>query len=179
MATTTGLTVKDFLALPLPEGKRYELVGGEIVEMAGAGKRHERVKAKINRVLVEYLLRNEVGEVYVETLYQISEVEGRIPDVSLQLNEQMPPTVGDGPFEIAPALAVEVVSSESAADLENKVELYLEKGSRTVWVVYPELRTVRIFDQSGAARLIRGDEPVQVEWLPGFSVPASKFFEGL
>jgi Uma2 family endonuclease len=38
----------------------------------------------------------------------------------------------------APDLAVEVVSSETAARLRTKIGLYLKNGSKAVWVVFPE-----------------------------------------
>jgi Uma2 family endonuclease len=39
-------------------------------------------------------------------------------------------------------LAVEIVSSETAAFLERKITLYLETGSQAVWVAYPQHRTL-------------------------------------
>ena len=179
MAASTLLTVKEFLEQKFPEGDCVELAAGEIVHVGTAGARHEKVKTNIFRILILYLHRNPVGEAFGETMFQLSETEARIPDVSLLLNEQIPSPVPEGLFQLAPALVVEIVSSESAADLERKVQLYLEKGSRSVWVVYPEQRTVRVFDQSGTSRLIRASQPVEADWLAGFSVPAAQFFDGL
>ena len=179
MATTSALTVKEFLAQKFPEGQRVELVEGEIVAMGSAGARHETVKANILRILIIHLDRSPIGRVFSETMFRLGELEARIPDVSLLLNEQVPAPLPEGLFEIGPALAVEVVSSESATDLEKKVQLYLEKGSRSVWVVYPEQRTVHVFDPSGAGRVLRGEQRLEVDWLPDFSVPVARFFDGL
>jgi Uma2 family endonuclease len=177
--TTTALTVKEFLALALPEDQKHELVGGEIVSMAHGGQKHERVKSTAIKIFVSYTLQNPIGEVFSETEFQLSETDAPIPDVSLLLNEQLSAPPQPGLYEFAPALAVEVVSSETAAQLERKVELYLEHGSRSVLALYPEQRAVRLFDRSGASRLIRGEELVEIDWLPGFAVPASRFFEGV
>ena len=57
-----------------------------------------------------------------------------------------------GVFQGAPEIAIEVVSSESAARLEDKIELYLSHGSKSVWVVYPKKRVVRVFDVNGGAK---------------------------
>ena len=179
MATTSALTVKEFLAQRFPEDQRVELVDGEVATMGTAGARHETVKANILRVLIVYLEHSRLGKAFGDTMFQLAEGEARIPDVSVLLNEQVPVPLPDGLFELAPALAVEVVSSEPAADLERKVQLYLEKGSRSVWVVYPEQRTVHVFDPSGAARVLRGEQRIELDWLPGFSVPVPRFFEGL
>lgn len=179
MAAATALSVQEFLRQTFREDERVELVGGEIVRMGTAGFRHETVKANIFRALVLYFEANPVGKVYSDTMYQLGEAEARIPDVSVLLREQIPVPAPDGLLELAPALAVEVVSSEPAADLERKVELYLEKGSRAVWVVYPEQRTVRVFDPSGASRPLRAQDRLEVDWLPGFSASVAEFFEGL
>lgn len=179
MAASTLLTVKEFLDRKFPEGDRVELAAGEIVHMGTAGARHEVVKSNIHPLLVAYTCQHPVGRVFSDTMFQLSETEARIPDVSLLLNEQLPSPLPEGLFQFAPALAVEIVFSESAADLERKVQVFLEKGSRSVWVVYPEQRTVRVFDQSETSRLIRSSQPVEADWLPGFSVPATEFFDGL
>lgn len=176
---TTALTVQEFLRHKFREDERVELVGGEVVPMGTAGFRHEKVKANILRALVVYLHQNAVGEAYSDTMYRLGEAEARIPDVSVLLRDQIPVPACDDLLEFAPALAVEVVSSDSAADLERKVELYLEKGSRSVWVVYPEQRTARVFDPTGASRLLREQDRIELDWLPGFSVSVAEFFEGL
>lgn len=179
MATTTGLTVKEFLALSLPTEERVELVKGEIVKMGNAGGRHERVKANANEILVLFVAQHRIGKVFSESMFELADTEARIPDVSLVLTDQIRVPAVEGPLTGAPALAIEIVSSEKAADLEAKVELYLEKGSRTVLVLYPEQRAVRVFEKTGVSRLLRGDQPVEIDWLPGFSVPTSRFFEGV
>jgi len=179
MASTTAFTVKDFLALKLPKDRRHELVAGELVEMAYSKHRHEKVKANGIRILVGYLTKNPIGELYVETTFELAEDEARQPDLALLLNEQIPVPAVDELLALAPALAIEVVSSETLADFERKVELFLEEGSRAVWALFLDLRAVRIFVPGGASRLVRGDQPVEADFLPGFSVPASRFFEGL
>lgn len=179
MAATTLLTVKEFLEQKLGEDERVELAGGEIVRMGTAGARHEHVKSNIVHCLAAYTLDRPVGRVYVDTMFQLSETEARIPDVSLLLNEQIPSPLPEGLFQGAPALAVEVVSSESAADLERKVELYLEKGSRSVWIVYPEQRIVHVYSPDGSGRRLRGSQLIELDWLPGLAIAAERFFEGL
>ena len=178
-ATATTLTIQDFLALPKKEGLRYELVAGEVVTMGNAGQRHERVKANTAEILAVYNHSHRLGKMYSETMFQLGEAEGRIVDVCFMLKDHIPEPAEEGIHQGAPALAVEVVSSESAAELERKVELYLAHGSRTVLVLYPDPQTVRVFDPSGASRLLRGSQVLEIDWLPGFAVPASAFFEGL
>jgi len=141
MATTTALTVKELLA-QAPEDQRCELIRGEIVPMGTAKFRHEQVKSNANEVFVGYLLKNPIGRVYNETMYWLTETDALQPDLSLLLKDQIPARAPDEVLGLAPAVVFEVVSSESAANLEERVELFLDV-------------------------------------FPGFSVPASRFFEGL
>lgn len=179
MAATTALTVSEFLELPLSEGERCELVAGELFKMGNAGFRHERVKGNTIEVLVLHIAGHAIGKVQSETMYRLSNIDACQPDVSVLLNDQIPVPASPGLLPYAPALAVEIVSSEPASFLEGKVQRYLEKGSRTVLVLYPEQRTARIYEQSGVAGLVRGEELVRIEWLAGFAVPLARFFEGI
>lgn len=178
MAIATALTVKDFLA-QVPEEPRCELIHGEIVPMGNAKFRHERVKSTAHRIFVAYFLSNPIGEVFSETMYQLTDTDALQPDLSILLQEQIPAQAPDDLLALAPALVFEVVSSESAAHLERRIELFLEKGTRVVLVAFAEQRVIRIFEPSGQARLVRGDQKLELDLLPGFSVPASRFFEGL
>jgi Uma2 family endonuclease len=77
----------------------------------------------------------------------------------------------------APELAVEVVSpSDTAIHLKSKVEIYLQGGSKTVWVVFPESRSVVIYS-GDALRELKGDQVIEDTILPGFSIPVSRFFD--
>ena len=77
-------------------------------------------------------------------------------------------------------MAVEVVSSESAAFLERKIGLYLATGSHAVWVAYPESRTLRTHHADGVGRLWKEDEYLEEpSLLPGFRVLVSEFFQGI
>jgi Uma2 family endonuclease len=70
-----------------------------------------------------------------------------------------------------------VSDSESALELRQKIQDYLDAGSKAVWAVYPKLRVVTVYDQSGA-REFRGDRVLEApEILPGFQAKVNQFFE--
>lgn len=180
MSTATApLTVEQFLELPEHETLRYELVHGEVVEMANAGSPHEIVKANANWVLHAYLLPNPIGRVFIETAFKLMPDEGRRPDVALVMSHRLHPDV-ENSFQGAPELAIEVVSSETAARLEEKINLYLETGARAVWAVFPGSRTVWVHRAGGVAlHLQEGDMLEEPDLLPGFRVPVAHFFQGM
>jgi Uma2 family endonuclease len=176
--TTTLVTVQEFLAMPEPEGERLELIGGEIVSMSQAGYPHEVTKSNVIRVLTAWSLQNPGLRLLCETSYQLDDRNCLIPDISL-INENRIVPGSRGVFQGAPEIAIEVVSSESAARLEDKIELYLACGGKSVWVVYPERRAVRIDTVYGMKKFRRDQPLVDPAVLPGFSVPTSAIFEGV
>lgn len=178
MATTTTLvTVQEFMELPEPEGQLIELIGGEVVSMPRAGIPHEVVKKTLIKILVLWLANNSTAELFVETAYELGEQNCLIPDLSVLFPGRILPG-NTGIIQGAPELAIEVVSSESAERLEQKIELYLAHGSKSVWVVYPSQRIVRVFDTAGQSRKFDPSQTLEESLLPGFSVQVSAIFEG-
>lgn len=87
----------------------------------------------------------------------------------------MPRPFPKGYPEMAPDLAVEVVSpSDTAEDLQQKVGEYLVSGTRLVWVIYPDTKSVTVFTPGGQARVLGVQDTLNGEdVLPGFIVPPS------
>jgi Uma2 family endonuclease len=77
----------------------------------------------------------------------------------------------------APEIAIEVVSpSDTAKHLERKVDAYLQGGAKSVWIVFPEARSVTVHTRESAHKL-KGDQTITDPLLPGFSSPVAAFFE--
>lgn len=174
MGATTRLTVDEYLALPEDQLARTELIDGEIIEMSGARLRHERVKGEILTALSEWRLDHRLEfEVLAETQFQLDSGDALRPDISVcesvMLNDLDPEQVALG----APQVAVEVVSSDEAAQLERKIRLYLAHRCSEVWVVYPNDLAVYVHQADHVKRLAAGDT-LTSEALPGFSVPVAR-----
>ncbi len=177
MATlATRLTVEEFDRLPeLFDGKR-ELVDGEVVEMAGALFGHELIKSDVAAALNMYASRHSGWKVFSETKFRLTPFDSRQPDVALLSTLRVGQTARDQHPEGAPELVIEVVSSESASDLESKVELYLATGAKQVWVIYPEQRVVWVYREGSVVRLRHTDTLETPDFLPGFSLPLQNIF---
>jgi Uma2 family endonuclease len=180
MSTTVApMTVDEFLKLPRVEGEKMELIHGEVVSMAYAGFPHERVKSNLNKILVVWLDRHPFGQVFLETTYRMDGEEGLAPDLSVLRNERLAPVTKDLPVG-APDLAIEVVSSETAARLRTKIRLYLKYGSKAVWVIYPEERLMEVHRAIDQVTILEQDHVLEgQDVLQGFSTPVSAIFEGL
>jgi Uma2 family endonuclease len=126
-----------------------------------------------------------LGEAFVEMLIQVpvpdDEARNRRPDVCF-ISAMNPTASPEDPaanaWDVVPDLAVEVTSpTDRAEDQREKVQEYLQLGVRCVWVVYPRLRLIDVYELSGLTRtfgphgVLPGD-PV----LPGLEIPLDELF---
>jgi Uma2 family endonuclease len=176
-AVSTPMTVEEFLRLPEVEGERLELIHGEVVGIGMAAYPHEITKANLNRLLTLWSIHNPPTLVFNESAYQLGANDTLIPDLSVDSKRIAPGTTGL--MQGAPEVAIEIVSLETAARLEDKIELYFSHGSKSVWAVYPLQRTVWIYDHAGGAKRFEHNHPLADPVLPGFSTPTSAIFEGV
>jgi Uma2 family endonuclease len=178
-ATTTMVTVQEFLQMAELDGERRELIGGEVVTMGQGKARHEIVKANLLRILVIWLAQNPVGQLFAETIFELDDHNSLMPDLSVVFPGRVVPGTDDW-LHGAPEIAIEVVSSETAARLEEKVNLYLTHGAKSVRAAFPLTRAVRIFDGAGFSKKFEQSQIlVDPNVLPGFSTPVSAIFEGI
>jgi Uma2 family endonuclease len=136
-ATTTLVTVPEFLELPESEGQLIELIGGEVISMPKSGQPHEVTKSNVIRVVTAWLLQNPALKLFCEAACQLDERNCLIPDISLIAPSRIVPG-GTGVFQRAAELAIEVVSSEPAARLEKKIRLYLAHGGKSFGQFIPK-----------------------------------------
>jgi Uma2 family endonuclease len=176
--TATPMTVDEFLKLPEVEGGKMELIHGEVVSMANAGFVHESVKSNLIDVLSAWLRQHRIGKLYAETAYRLGS-DALAPGLSVLRNERHTPVTRDLPLG-APDLAIEVVSSETAARLRTKIRLYFEYGCKAVWIVYPEERLIGVHRAIDQVTILGQDQILEdLSVLPGFSTPVNAIFEGL
>ena len=180
--TGTRTTAGELLGLP-DDGKRHELVEGELKEMAPAGARHGKAAAKLTILLGQHVEAQQLGVVLAaETGFLISRNPDtvRAPDVSFVAQERVPP---DGPpegyWELAPDLAIEVVSpNDTAAGVQSKVQMWLESGVRLVWVVYPDTRSVAAYESLKEISVSTTEDALSGgNVVPGFECKVAEIFD--
>jgi Uma2 family endonuclease len=182
MAATTLLTSDQFLAMPEEldqNGNRIkdELIGGEVVKMPQPSYLHDRIKNRICRLLTRYLDANPTLPLdsLVETGAQVSDYDTFVPDVAVVRVGAQP--LSARIYRGAPDLAIEVVSpSDTVKHLERKVDAYLQGGAKSVWIVFPEARSVTVHTRE-SARILKAEQLIEDPLLPGFSTPVAAFFE--
>jgi Uma2 family endonuclease len=182
MAATTLLTSDQFLALPEEydqHGNRIkdELIGGEVVKMAQPSYFHDRIKNRISRLLNRYLDASPAlpFDAVVEIGTQVSDYDTFVPDVAIvRTGEQ---SLSSRIYRGAPEIAIEVVSpTDTAKHLKRKIDAYLEGGAKSVWVVYPDAKSLDVY-RAGQRQSLKENELITDPLLPGFSSPVAAFFE--
>jgi len=173
------MTGAQFDALPLEEGRRWELINGELVPVPSPTPRHQIIVSRILLALVQYFGTKEVGGLPLPDVEFALTVDDRVrPDVCVLLGEKASRLDLDRtPIPGAPDLAIEVISpSESASTSHDKVRRYLKCGTCEVWQIYPTSRTVQIH-HGNSASVIGEDECLATGLLPGLSIPVASLFE--
>ena len=177
MSTTTHLmTAEDLMNLP-DEPLRHELLKGELLTMPLPKFEQMRVSANLTIILGQYARANQLGEVCVEGGYHLESDPDTVlgPDVSFIARDRIQRP--DGYFPGPPDLAVEVLSpGDRRGKVEKKLALWLEFGTRSVWLVNPRRRTVEVLRSTGERKLFHESDQLVDETVPGFSVKVSEIF---
>lgn len=178
MATTRVWTDDELMQLP-DDGRKYELVDGELV-VSPAGGRHGRTVVKLTVRLGSFVAEHGLGEVFdSSTGYRLPGGNLRSPDLSFVAAARLAESgVPKGFLHIPPDLAVEVLSPDDRPrPVMDKVGEYIAAGVRLVWVIDPERETAAAYRSLTEVREIGRAEALQGEdVVPGFLCPLSALF---
>ncbi len=183
MTTQTKLmTAEELFAMPDDGYHRYELVRGELRKMSPPGAYHGKSSTRVGRRLADYVDDNDLGEVYIgEVGFLIGSNPDhvRAPDVAF-VRQEREDEVGEihGYFPGAPDLAISVISpNDRYTEVDEKVNDWLEAGTRMVIVINPRRREVRLHRPlADTVILVPGDTPDSGEVVPGWTIPVSAVF---
>ena len=175
------MTVDEFLLLPQREGKE-ELVRGELRVNPPAGGPHGAAGANLIWRLMSHVMERGLGQVFGDGVgYQLIQIPHtvRVPDASFVREDRLPEEgIGPGLFKFAPDIAIEVLSpSETASEIQEKIDDYRVSGTSLVWVVDPVRRTVMIVSRNAPLALLHESDTLDGgDVLPGFSCAVADIF---
>jgi Uma2 family endonuclease len=151
MATRIVLTYADLAATPA-DGKRYELLEGEIYVTAAPRLRHQQVVGNLYLLLAGPVRRLGLGEVFFAPLDVIlANITVIEPDL-VYVDASRLDHISDRGIEGAPTLVIEVLSpSTAAADRGVKRQISARYGIPHYWVVDPDVRLIETYRLSGEA----------------------------
>lgn len=174
MATKTLLTFEQFEKYQ-DDGLKHELLNGEHIILPPPEFEHSRIQHNLLDALRPYVRQRQLGDVMMEVAFRLSPDACLQPDVSFVRSAQIKNVVPGTYLQGSPALAIEVASdSNTAAQLDLKMELYFAHGAEEVWVVYPKTQRVRAHFPDGHSETLAGG--LQSGLFPGWAAPLSAIF---
>jgi len=169
---TTKLTFEQ--ATRLANGRLFELIQGRMV-FKMPDDQHADAQGILGGELYIYFKTNPIGRVrpeYMLRLWPENPYEGRMPDLAVILKENFRK---ERYGSRAPDLAIEILSrNDDRNTLIEKAKLYLENGSRFVWIVDPFQKGVMVIT-ANERRWVTDTLTCQ-ELLPGFSINVQDIF---
>jgi Uma2 family endonuclease len=169
--------------LEMPDGERYELVDGQLVERP-MGAEADWVAVELVTLLRNHVVQRKLGYVFgSSTGYQCFRDDRRKlrrPDGSFIATGRLPGNrIPKGHIKIAPDLVIESLSPRDIYyQVDAKIHEYLDAGVRLIWVVNPDNRTVKVYaaGSTSPTELSDGDELTGDDVLPGFRCAVTELF---
>jgi len=179
MAVAPKLTYADLLEMP-DDGKRYELLDGELIVSPSPIPRHQRVSAQLARLL----MRAEdagFGQLYYAPIdIVLDDRSVVVPDLIFVTTERLS-IVTSTNVQGPPDLVVEILSpSTQKRDLGAKLQMYAHFGVPHYWVPGPEAEVVRRFELRDQTYIelpvLKGDDILSSPLFPGIEIAVSRLF---
>jgi Uma2 family endonuclease len=164
------LDYSDYLSVP-EDGKRYEIIGGELYVTPTPTFFHQRVSRRLQRQLEDYFHDRGLGEV-VDAPVTLLLTNNDVMEPDLMVIGDADQVTDRGIVEGPPVLIVEVLSKSTAArDRSVKAKRYAELGVDHYWLVDPRARRIEGFARDGSrygrAFAAEGDDRIDVAAWPG------------
>ncbi len=176
-ATAKKLTYDDYVNLP-DDGKRYEIIDGELYVNPSPNMKHQRVLGNLFVSLTTFVEKHKLGLVFVAPFDVVmSDINVVQPDILFISKERMD-VLTKANVQGVPDIAIEVLSPGTRRkDQTKKRQAYERHGVQEYWIVDPEDDSIRILRLSGRKfdYIIVGGN-IRSPLLPGFSLPLKKLF---
>ncbi|MCP9462936.1 MAG: Uma2 family endonuclease [Nitrospira sp.] len=142
--TTTKLTYHDYLLLP-DDGKRYEIIDGDLFMTPAPVTRHQTIAMRLSHLLMTYLESHPVGIVLAAPCdVVLSEVDVVQPDLLL-IRHDSAARITEKNIQGPPDIIIEILSPGTATrDRDLKRKRYEHFGVQEYWLVDPDQNTLEI-----------------------------------
>ncbi len=178
MATTTRISIDEFLAMPETEPPS-ELIDGEIVQKPMANEDHGTLVAELIGLLGNYLHASGEGRVLTEVRHADRPDEWvYLPDINVALGKRTTPRGSRAPVENIVDFAIEVLSPDDRLSrVLRRIDLYLRAGTRLLWLVDPENRSITVYRRAEQPVSHYAPEVIDAQpVLSGFALDLAELF---
>ncbi len=181
MPVDIRLTYDDYCLLP-NDGKRYEIIEGELFVTPSPNFSHQIVVTRLTRYLSAFVEDNRLGLVFVSPFDVVfSQFDVVEPDI-LYVSKARSSVLTEKNVQGSPDLVVEVLSPSTAKiDRTTKLKLYARFGVEEYWIIDPEGPAAEIYrrekESLELAAKLEGKDLLTSPLFPGFSLPLQKLVE--
>lgn len=141
---------------------------------------HGVIQINFGEKLKRYLETHPIGLASSDANFRLwpeRAKESRAPDISFILKERLPKDLNRF-LPIAPDLAIEILSpDDSFMRVMEKVDEYLQRGVKLIWVVIASTREVLVCTKE--SKSIVRDKLTAPDLLPDFELAIKDIFEGV
>jgi len=177
----TKVTFEEFRQFPV-DGKRYELVRGEVHVTPAPATRHQFTVQNLAVSLGSHVIKNNLGEVLTAPLdVRLGKDTALQPDLIFVCNARAG-IIQENWIEGAPDFVVEVLSPSTAGyDRATKLLIYAEAGVPNVWFLDPQIKTAEVLKLQGKKyfvdAILAGDQVLTSDLFPGWQLPLRDLFD--
>lgn len=143
--TATLLTYDDYLTLP-NDGKRYELIEGELYMTPAPTTEHQAISFRLEHLLYDFVSQSNRGYIYhapIDIVLSMTDVVE--PDI-IYFSKEREYIITKRNIIAAPDLVIEILSEGTETiDRTIKKTLYEKHGVKEYWIVDPDKKTIDYF----------------------------------
>jgi Uma2 family endonuclease len=186
MATSIRFTSADLEVMP-QDGKRREIVDGELLVSTQPGGRHQTVCSLAWSLLHNWNEGTGLGYVIEGLGVIFGESDDVAPDVAWVSRERYAEFIDDAEhLHAPPELVIEVLSpgpTNERRDRGTKLKLYSRRGVDEYWIADWRARALSVYRRQGEVLELvgtwTGSDVLTSPLLPGFGTRVESFFTGL
>lgn len=185
MGLTPLYDLRDYELLP-DDGKRYEIIAGDIYMTPAPSVVHQIISRNLQLILMLWAREGAEGG-HGEVLNAPVDVELGPHDIVqpdlIFVSQARRSIITTRRIVGAPDLVVEILSGSTAdRDRDIKLRAYDRVGVREYWLVDPEAKTVTVYGRVEGERLVsqrtfRGPDELTSVLLDGFVAPLPEIFD--
>ena len=187
MAPSIRWRSADLDVFPLDDGKRYEIIDGELFVSEPPSAGHQSACGEVYFALQAWGRQTGSGQTLVAPGLIFADDDDVAPDIVWVSHERLRAILApDGHLHGAPELVVEVLSPGSTnerRDRAAKLDLYSRRGVDEYWIVDWQQRRIEVYRrEQGGLRSVAtavGQDVLQSPLLPDFSLQVGLHFPDL
>lgn len=180
-------TVDDLDFMP-DDGRKYELIEGELFVSRAAHWNHQLLISNIIVAFGIYLKANSIGKIVPEPGVIFSKEDAVIPDIIFSTHETIEKNLVasgrfEGKFNGAPDLAIEILSfgkRDIKRDQIYKRKIYGKYGVKEYWIVDSRSDSIDVYRlENKTLKLVkkyRIEDKITSPMLPDFELPLTEVF---